>query len=83
MFLVVGHTKNAADRLFNALKLDYRKQNLYTMKELLIALSRSQYCCCIIEAEEEDFKDWGAYFDLFYRNYRKRKVSNHQAESHF
>jgi hypothetical protein len=41
IFLVVGHTKNAADRLFkfNALKLDYRKQNIYTMKELLTCLS--------------------------------------------
>jgi hypothetical protein len=74
VFLVVGHTKNAADRLFNALKLDYRKQNLYTMKQLLLALSRSKYCR-IIEAKEEDFKDWGAYFDLFYRNYRNKKLA--------
>jgi hypothetical protein len=68
VFLVVGHTKNAADRLFNPLKLDYREQKLYTMKQLLLALSRSKYCC-IIKAEEKDFKDWGAYFDLLYRNY--------------
>ena len=25
VFLIVGHTKNSADRLFNALKIDYRK----------------------------------------------------------
>ena len=34
-FLVVGHTKNAADHLFNALKFLYRKDNIYTFPELL------------------------------------------------
>ena len=28
-FLVVGHTKNAADRLFNSLKHKYRKRNIH------------------------------------------------------
>jgi hypothetical protein len=74
IFLVVGHTKNAADRLFNALKLDYRKQNIYTMKELLTCLSRSQYCK-IVEAKEEDFFDWSGYFDLFYRKFKNKKLS--------
>jgi hypothetical protein len=74
VFLVVGHTKNAADILFNALMLDYRKQNLYTMKELLAALRRSKYCR-IVETVVDDFKDWGAYLDLFYRNYKNKKLS--------
>jgi hypothetical protein len=30
IFLVVGHTKNAADCLFNSLKVRYRKKNLCT-----------------------------------------------------
>jgi hypothetical protein len=34
IFLVVGHTKNAVDRLFNSLKQEYRKQNLFTFDEL-------------------------------------------------
>ncbi len=34
IFLVVGHTKNPADRLFNSLKHDYRKQSLFTIDEL-------------------------------------------------
>jgi hypothetical protein len=41
IFLVVGHTKNAADRLFNSLKLEYRKQNLFTFDELARALDQS------------------------------------------
>ena len=32
VFLVVGHTKNAADRLFNLLKKFYRKKNIYTVE---------------------------------------------------
>jgi hypothetical protein len=74
IFLVVGHTKNTADRLFNALKLDYRKQNIYTMKELFKALSRSKYCR-IVEATEEDMKDWSSYLDLFYRKFKNKNVS--------
>ena len=35
IFLMVGHTKNAADHLFNALKVEYRKKNLFTMKALV------------------------------------------------
>jgi hypothetical protein len=39
IFLVVGHTKNAADRL--SLKHEYRKQNLFTFDELARALDQS------------------------------------------
>ena len=74
IFLIVGHTKNSADRLFNALKLDYRKQNVYTMKGLLTCLSRSQYCH-IVETKEEDFFDWSGYFDLFYRKFKNKKLT--------
>ena len=41
IFLVVGHTKNAADRHFNSLKQDYRMKNLYTFDQLVEALSVS------------------------------------------
>jgi hypothetical protein len=74
VFLVVGHTKNSADRLFNALKLDYRNQNIYTIRELIKCLSRSKYCT-IIPTVEEDFKNWNAYLDLFYRNYKDKAKS--------
>jgi hypothetical protein len=41
IFLVVGHTKIAANRLFNSLKQDYRKQNLSTFDELVRTLDKS------------------------------------------
>jgi hypothetical protein len=37
VFLIVGHTKNACDRLFNSLKHKYCKKNIFTMDELIIA----------------------------------------------
>ena len=30
VFLVAGNTKNTADRLFNLLKIDYRKENIFS-----------------------------------------------------
>jgi hypothetical protein len=38
IFLVVSHTKNAADRLVNSLKIQYWKKNLYTFDQLVEAL---------------------------------------------
>jgi hypothetical protein len=44
IFLVVGHTKNAADRLFNSLKHEYLNQNLFMFDELVRALDQlAQY----------------------------------------
>jgi hypothetical protein len=39
IFLIKGHTKNDCDRLFNLLKYDYRKTNVYTPKQLLDCLT--------------------------------------------
>jgi hypothetical protein len=39
IFLVVGHTKNSADRLFNSLKGEYRRQNIFTMEGLIESLN--------------------------------------------
>jgi len=41
-FLIVSHTKKAADCLFNSLKTKYRLQNLFRFQDLLEALNRSQ-----------------------------------------
>jgi hypothetical protein len=41
IFLIVGHTKNAADRIFNLVKLQYRKRNLYTFGQLTEAVGTS------------------------------------------
>ena len=70
VFLIVGHTKNAADRIFNLLKLDYRSSNLYTMQQLMNALGRSKYVT-IHNAVVGDFHDWGEYLKLFYSKFSK------------
>ena len=42
-FLVKGHTKNAADRMFNLLKNYYHKKDIYTYGQLYDMLNMSQY----------------------------------------
>lgn len=54
IFLVVGHTKNAADRLFNALKKAYHHMNLHVMRELIDTLSQSE-SVTVHEATQSDF----------------------------
>ena len=76
IFLVVGHTKNAADRLFNSLKKIYRNENLYTMPQMLEALDTSKRVT-VTEAVESDFLDYSTYFDLFYRPYKNQILQNH------
>ena len=39
IFLVKGHTKNDCDRLFNLMKIDYRKQNIYTPGDLMTCIA--------------------------------------------
>ena len=43
LFLVVGHTKNTADGLFNLLKKDYRSQNVFSLTELITVCNFNQY----------------------------------------
>ncbi len=38
---VVGHIQNAADHLYNCLKTEYHKQNLFTFQDLVETLNRS------------------------------------------
>jgi hypothetical protein len=57
IFLVVGHTKNSGDRLFSCLKLEYRKQNLYTFQDMAEALNRSKMVT-VHPARPEDFLDY-------------------------
>jgi hypothetical protein len=60
MFLVIGHTKNVADCLFNIAKILYRKMNIFTIKKLTEALNHAeQVDCCIIE--HGLFRDWDGY----------------------
>jgi len=60
IFLVVGHTKNAADHLFNALKAEYREKNLFTMETLVECLNVSN-SVTMHTPVEADFLDYGTY----------------------
>ena len=75
-FLVVGHTKNAADRLFNTLKKGYHNCNIFTMDQLHSILDESD-CVTVLRAKEEDFFDYGKFFNLFYSDLKNQIKQNH------
>jgi hypothetical protein len=76
IFLIIGHTKNAADRLFNALKFDYRKHDIYTVEDLLVKLDKSD-SVSIQESTEDDFFDYTTYLDGYYKHFSGLVLSNH------
>jgi len=76
IFLIVGHTKNAADRLFNSLKHEYRKKNLYTMEELIESLNVSTHVT-VIPTRPEDFFDYDSLFKDLFRNLASKIKQNH------
>jgi hypothetical protein len=76
IFLVVGHTKNAADRLFNSLKHEYRKQNLFTFDELARALNQSAHVT-VHRTVANDFFDYDKLLDGMYR-----KLAGHIKQNH-
>jgi hypothetical protein len=64
MFLIVGHTKNVADRSFNITKILYRKLNIYTLTMLGEALNTAdQVDCCTVDHTE--FRDWDTFVSKF------------------
>ena len=65
-FLIVGHSKNAADRLFNSLKTEFRLQNLFTFQDLSEALNRSQMVT-VHRASPDDFLDYDKLMNYLYR----------------
>ena len=76
IFLVVGHTKNAADRLFNSLKHEYRKQNLFTFDQLVRALDHSE-TVTVYRTVANDFFDYDKLLDGIYR-----KLVGHIKQNH-
>ena len=74
--MIVGHTKNAADRLFNLLKKSYRKKNIYTMPQLLSELGESEFVS-IDPSEEADFHDWDKFLNEFYSTFTGNIKKNH------
>ena len=66
IFLIVGHTKNAADCLFNSLKTEYSLQNLITFQDVLEALN-SLPMVTVHPASLEDFLDYHKLMNYLYR----------------
>ena len=58
IFLVKGHTKNPCDRMFNLLKKDTRKDNIYTPDMLFQALNRQEGVTASLFDGFHDWDDW-------------------------
>jgi hypothetical protein len=76
VFLIVGHTKNACDCLFNSLKHHYRQKNTYTMDKLIEALHVSQKIT-VTRTEHGDFLDYDALFKVAYNDLKGLVTKNH------
>lgn len=66
MFLIVGHTKNPGNRLFNLLKQRHRSMNLFTMKDLIECVNGNTSVAAL-QSEGDDFKDFMAHQKEFYK----------------
>jgi hypothetical protein len=56
IFLVRGHTKNDCDRLFNLMKREYRKSNVYTPSDLVTSIQHEMIDVVMVDGNT--FKDW-------------------------
>ncbi len=76
IFVVVSHTKNVADRLFNLLKQEYRKQNLFAFDKLVGTLDRSSLLT-IYPTVAKDFLNYSKLLDSLYRPLTGNIKTNH------
>jgi hypothetical protein len=67
VLLVVGHTKNAPAGLFNSLKHEYCKKNLFTMQDFFKTLNVSD-SVIVVPTIPEDFLDHKALTDNVYHD---------------
>jgi hypothetical protein len=65
IFLIVGHTKNVADRLFNTLKRLYRVHNVFSMGMLLEAMTHPQVIA--YDVNWQMFKNWDKFLNRIYK----------------
>ena len=66
-FLVKGHTKNAADRMFNLLKHQYhRREDIFTYDDLHKTLSMNEYVD-VFQMPPNHFHNHLEWQDKFYR----------------
>ena len=75
VFLVVGHTKNACNRLFNSLKSIYRIKNIWHYPQLLEVLDHS-HTVTIYPTTSTDFFDWCKHLIQYYTEL-KGKIKQH------
>ena len=73
VFLDVGHTKNAADQFFNALKLYYCDENLFSMNTV-IKLCRRHPQATATRVYFNDMYNREDYLDSFYSKLKKIKL---------
>jgi hypothetical protein len=64
IFLIKGHTKNDCDRMFNLLKYDYRKTNVYTPDQLIECINKHPQVTAIAMETDEDFLEFSLLQDL-------------------
>jgi hypothetical protein len=61
IFLVVGHTKNVTNHLFNILKKLYRHQNIFTMGMMMKAMSHELTIPYLVDWQV--FKNWDKFLN--------------------
>jgi hypothetical protein len=76
IFLVVGHTKNAADHLFNVLKKEYRRNNIFTFDDLFSKLDTSE-SVTVHQPIGNDFLDYEKLLDGI-----DKKLTGHIKKNH-
>ena len=69
IFLIVGHTKNTADRMFNTMKKKYRITNSHTMSHLYSILESDKIK--VLQLQDDEMKNYKLYLGHFYRNLPK------------
>jgi hypothetical protein len=72
LFYVRGHTKNACDREFNLMKLNFHKKNIYTFNTPreeynLLTVLGLQEGITVINVTADMFKDWDKHLNKLYK----------------
>ena len=76
IFLIVGHTKNTCDRLFNSLKSIYRLKNIWHFPQLLEVLNHS-HTITIHPTTSSDFYNWRKHLVMYYSELKGKIEQNH------
>ena len=66
IFLIAGHTKNIADRLFKELKKDCHKSDIFSMSNLIDLMNNSDSVKCF-NVTHESFEKCDEMLDKFYK----------------